>query len=52
MNHLAAALSARAFRAGRAVRNALCRHRRLLPRPLAVVLYQLGAEPFSVGRRP
>jgi hypothetical protein len=49
MNHLAAALAARAYRAGRALRSASFRHRRLLPAPLAVVLWQLGGEPFSAA---
>jgi hypothetical protein len=49
MNHLDVALAARAHRAGRALRSASFRHCRLLPRPLAVVLWQLGAEPFSAA---
>src|SRR5262245_52969467 len=49
MNHLDAALAARSFRAGRALRRAQFRHRRLLPEPLAVVLWQLGAEPFAAS---
>jgi hypothetical protein len=49
MNHLDAALAARAFRCGRALRSASRRHRRLVPRPLAVVLFQLGAEQFSAA---
>jgi hypothetical protein len=49
MNHLNVALAARAFRAGRALRTASFRHRRLLPDPLAVVLWQLGAEPFAAA---
>jgi hypothetical protein len=49
MNHLDVALAARAYRAGRALRSAAYRHRRLLPEPLAVVLWQLGAEPFSAA---
>jgi hypothetical protein len=49
MNHLDAALAARAFRAGRALRSASLRHRRLTPAPLSVVLWQLGAEPFSTA---
>ena len=47
MNHLDAALAARAFRSGRALRTSSYRHRRLLPAPLAIVLWQLGAEPFA-----
>jgi hypothetical protein len=49
MNHLDVALTARAFAAGRAVRSATVRHRRLVPKPIAVVLWQLGAEPFSAA---
>ena len=49
MNHLDVALAARAFAAGRGVRSATVRHRRLVPNPLAVVLWQLGAEPFSAA---
>jgi hypothetical protein len=47
MNQLDAALAARAFRGGRALRTASVRHRRMVASPLAVVLWQLGAEPFS-----
>jgi hypothetical protein len=47
VNHLDVTLAARAHRSGHALRTARYRHRRLQPRPLAVVLYQLGAEPFS-----
>jgi hypothetical protein len=42
-------LVARAHRNGRALRTAIYRHRRLMPRPLAVVLFQLGAEPFAAA---
>jgi hypothetical protein len=49
VNHLDVALAARAFAAGRGVRSATVRHRRLVPNPLAVVLWQLGAEPFSAA---
>jgi hypothetical protein len=49
VNHLDAALGARAFVAGRAVRSATVRHRRLVPKPIAVALWQLGAEPFSAA---
>jgi hypothetical protein len=57
MNHLDAVLAARAHSAGRALRRSLYRHRRLVAEPLAVVLWQLGAEPFSAaalawGSRP
>lgn len=47
MNHLDVCLAARAHHSGRALRKAQFRHRRLEPRPLALVLYQLGAEPFA-----
>jgi hypothetical protein len=49
MNHVDVALAARAFAAGRAIRRRRFRHRRLLARPIAVVLWQLGAEPFSAA---
>lgn len=49
MNHVDLALAARAFAAGRAIRSSTVRHRRLVPKPMAVVLWQLGAEPFSAA---
>jgi hypothetical protein len=49
MNHLDVALAARAFRHGRALRSARLRHRKLEDAPLAIVLWQLGAEPFSAA---
>lgn len=49
MNHLGVALAARAFESGRAVRAARYRHRHLVDEPVAIVMYQLGAEPFSVA---
>jgi hypothetical protein len=49
MNHLDIALAARAHRCGHALRTALHCHRRLRPQPLAIVLYQLGAEPFAAA---
>ena len=49
MNHLDIALAARAFVAGRAIRKSTVRHRRLVSNPIALALWQLGAEPFSVG---
>ena len=49
MNHLDVALAARAFTAGRAIRSSTRRHRRLVENPIAVVLWQLGAEPFSAA---
>src|SRR4051794_26203154 len=49
VNHLDVTLAARAHRRGRALRTGKYRHRRLLPEPLAVVLFQLGAEPFSAA---
>jgi hypothetical protein len=49
MNHLDVTLAARAHSSGRALRSASFRHRRLTARPLAVVLWQLGAEPFSAA---
>lgn len=49
MNHLDISLAARAHGSGRGLRKAIYRHRLLLPKPLAVVLYQLGAEPFAAA---
>lgn len=49
MNHLDVTLAARAHCNGRALRTAVFRHRRLLPRPLVIVLFQLGAEPFAAA---
>jgi hypothetical protein len=49
VNHLDIALAARAFAAARAVRSSTVRHRRLVPKPIGVVLWQLGAEPFSAA---
>lgn len=46
---LGMALAARAHRDGRAVRSALVRHRRLVNNPIALVMWQLGAEPFSAA---
>lgn len=49
MNHLDAALAARAFDLRRGVRRRTVRHRRLVSNPLAVVAWQLGGEPFAVA---
>jgi hypothetical protein len=49
MDNLEITLAARAHRAGRALRSSQFRHRHLETRPLAVVLYQLGAEPFTAS---
>lgn len=49
MSYLKAVLIAEARAAGRGVRTALVRHRRIVPKPLGMVLWQLGAEPFTVG---
>lgn len=49
MSNLEAALVARAHRDGHASVMARVRHRRLVDEPLAIVLQQLGAEPFSAG---
>jgi hypothetical protein len=56
-DHLDAYLISRAHIEGRAQRTAAVCHRQLQPRPLAIVLWQLGAEPFSAaaigfGSRP
>ncbi len=57
MNYLDVVLAARARAAGRAVRSASVRHRHIAARPLAMVFWQLGAEPFTAaavawGHRP
>jgi hypothetical protein len=57
MNVLDATLAVRSYRLGRALRSSALRHRRLVAEPLAVVLWRLGAEPFSAaaigwGNRP
>jgi hypothetical protein len=49
MNQLEVALAARAFRDGHGIRKAALRHRHLVERPIATVMYQLGAEPFSAA---
>ncbi|MDY3562693.1 hypothetical protein R5W23_004171 [Gemmata sp. JC673] len=49
MNPIDVALAARAFAARRGVPSATVRHRRLSAKPLAVVAWQLGGEPFSVA---
>jgi hypothetical protein len=48
-DHLDAYLISRAHVEGRAQRTALLRHRHLVRTPLALVLWQLGAEPFSAA---
>src|SRR5262249_38180169 len=48
-NHLDIALAARAHQSGRALRSCFFRHRRLAKNPLAIVVWQLGAEPFSAA---
>lgn len=49
MSYLDALLVAQARAAGRAVRSATVRHRHIADRPLAVVFWQLGAEPFTAA---
>ncbi|MBM4292203.1 MAG: hypothetical protein FJ138_12830 [Deltaproteobacteria bacterium] len=49
MSYLHALLISEARRAGRGVRAATARHRHLADNPLALALWQLGAEPFSVA---
>ena len=49
MNYLDAALTARSFPPGRALRSATLRHRHLVPRPLGVVIWQLTGEPFAAS---
>ena len=48
-DHLDAYLMARAHVEGHAQRTAFLRHRHLMSTPLALVLWQLGAEPFSAA---
>lgn len=49
MTQLDVTLAARAHRDGRAYRTSALLHRRLLDTQLALVLWQLGAEPFSAA---
>jgi hypothetical protein len=49
MSQLDAVLAAMAHQEGRALRSASVRHRRLLADPMAIVLWQLGSEPFSAA---
>jgi hypothetical protein len=49
MSRLETLQSAEAFVAGRALPAAMVCHRRLLPDPMAVCLFSLGAEPFSAA---
>jgi len=49
MSYLWAAQVAEARRAGCAQRSALLRHRYLTERPLGMVMWQLGAEPFTAA---
>lgn len=49
MNYVEALLVAEARAAGRAVRSALVRHVHLTADPMAIVLWQLGAEPFTAA---
>jgi hypothetical protein len=49
MNAFDATLAVRAYRAGRGLRTSLFRHRRLADRPLVVIPWQLGAEPFAAA---
>lgn len=49
MKHLDIALAARAHRGGRALRTSAFRHRRLAQDPMGIVLWQLGAEPFTAA---
>jgi hypothetical protein len=46
---LEAMLAARAMDEGHALRTAALRHRRLLERPLQIVGWQYGVEPFTIG---
>jgi len=49
MSHLDALMVAEAAETGRGRRISTLCHRRLAPEPMAVVLWQLGAEPFSAA---
>ena len=49
MNYLDLALAARSTTLGRGIRSRTVRHRRLVEKPIAVVLWQLGAEPFAAS---
>ena len=49
MSYLQAVLLAEARAQARGVRSALFRHRRITERPMGLALWQLGAEPFTVG---
>jgi len=49
VNQLSAVLVARSHGEGKAFRTASMLHRRLLPNPIVLVLWQLGAEPFSAA---
>ena len=44
-----AMLAARAHREGRAQRTAQLRHREIVAKPLGIVAWQLGAEPYTVA---
>ena len=49
MSHLDALMTAEAVESGRGQRTSLLCHRRLAREPLVLVLWQLGAEPFSAA---
>lgn len=49
MSYLEAVLIAEARRSGRAQRTGLFRHVHLAKRPLGMLLWQLGAEPFTAA---
>lgn len=49
MNAFEVALASQSYREGHAYPVAQFRHRRLLAEPLAIVLWQLGAEPFTAA---
>lgn len=49
MSYLSAVLVAEARRAGRAQRSAQLRHRHITRKPLGLLFWQLGAEPFTVA---
>jgi hypothetical protein len=49
VNYVHAVLIAEARKKGRAVRSALKRHVHLTPDPMGMVLWQLGAEPFTAA---
>lgn len=48
-DYISAVLTADVWKTGRARRSALLRHRYLTKRPMGLILWQLGAEPFTAA---